>query len=186
MVSAPPDGNQRVVFGTLTRPHGIKGELRLQPARRGDVLPQAVEALWVQSKHGSLRRLAVRSVRRSHDVYLVALEDVPDRTAAEALAGSTALIDAALLPALQDGEMYLYELLGVALVDASGQGLGTVRATIDNHGQDLLVVDTPRGERLLPAVPAFLRKLDRSARQLTVVVPEGLWDDEAPPKVRNS
>jgi len=41
-------------------------------------------------------------------------------------------------------------------------------------GAPLLVVDTPRGELLIPLAEDICTRIDTAARRITVVLPEGL------------
>ena len=66
--------------------------------------------------------------------------------------------------------------MGCQLVDTAGASLGTVRA-VDNYGaQELLVIDGPRGELLMPFVEPLVLSVDLEARRIVCDPPEGLLD----------
>ena len=59
---------------------------------------------------------------------------------------------------------------------ARGEG----RGSIHTGAHEVLVVESARGERLLPYVPAYVVSLDLAAQQLIYDAPPGLLDlDEA-------
>jgi 16S rRNA processing protein RimM len=69
--------------------------------------------------------------------------------------------------------VYLSDLEGCQVVE-KGQPVGTIRAVNLGPGAPLLVVDTPRGELLVPFVPAICRRVDVAAKVVEVELPEGL------------
>lgn len=129
----------------------MKGELRLK------LFSDSVESL---SRHGSLylggveRRLL--SIRDSGKTAVARFEGIEDRSAAEALRGSLVEIERSALPALEDGEYYHADLLGLEAVDREGNRVGTVSA-VENYGAgDLLEIDVEGGKRsLIPFRPGI-------------------------------
>ena len=129
----------------------MKGELRLK------LFSDSVESL---SRHGCLylggveRRLL--SIRDSGKTAVARFEGIEDRSAAEALRGSLVEIERSALPALEDGEYYHADLLGLEAVDREGNRVGTVSA-VENYGAgDLLEIDVEGGKRsLIPFRPGI-------------------------------
>lgn len=122
------------------------------------------------------RLVKILSVRTIHEGALVQLEGVDNRDVAQTLAGARLAIRSTDVPPTASDELYVYELEGFTAKDAAGVVLGQVRQVVDNAGQDLLVLDSPVGERLFPLVPQTLVGFDRDERVVTLRVPEGLWD----------
>jgi 16S rRNA processing protein RimM len=54
--------------------------------------------------------------------------------------------------------------------------LGLVREIIQLPGQDLLAIDTPNGEVLIPMVKQIIISVDIIAKLIVVNPPEGLLD----------
>src|SRR5690606_32187329 len=75
--------------------------------------------------------------------------EVPDRGAAEALRGTTLTVPRAALPALEEGEYYHADLIGLSAVSDSGRALGMVVA-VENFGAgDVLEIEKPDGKRFM-------------------------------------
>ena len=66
------------------------------------------------------------------------------------------------------------------MADTDGQGLGEVTGFLDNSAHFLLKIKQNGQERLFPYVEEFVEGYDRETNTLTVLVPEGLWDDDEP------
>lgn len=80
---------------------------------------------------------------------------VVDRTAAEALRGSTLTVARDALPPLAPGEFYHADVVGLPVVDTAGASVGTVVA-IENFGAgDILEIEKPdRKTFMVPLIPA--------------------------------
>ena len=141
----------RVALAAVAGAHGIKGEVRLKLfAASADSLKQA-KRLFVG---GAERKLA--GLNAAGKVPVARFEGVSDRSAAEALRGSLIEVDRADLPALDDGEYYFADLVGLACVDGEGKTVGIV-ASVENFGAgDLLEVELPDGRKsLIPYRPGI-------------------------------
>jgi 16S rRNA processing protein RimM len=135
---------KRVALAAVAGAHGVKGELRLK------LFADSVESL---ARHSRLyvggRELALKDIKDGGKTAIARFEGISDRTTAEALRGQLIEIDRDRLPALEEGEYYHADLIGLPCVDQAGAALGTVIA-VENFGAgDLLEVERPDGKRSL-------------------------------------
>jgi len=129
------------------------------------------------------RTLNIESVREQGDEVFARLAGVPDRTAAEGLAGGSLWADAATSPPLEDGTYYHHQLLGLSVTDEDGADLGRLSAIQPGGAHDNWEVEMPDGRRfLVPAVAAYVLGVDLSAGRVTVRLAPGLIPE--PPKPR--
>ena len=170
-----------VEIGTLARPHGIRGEIRVNyyadslELLRGDVV-------YLQAGNKPPRKMEIDTVRMHQGTPLIRFVEAPDRTAAEFLRGQTLLIPESALPELDEDEVYLHDMLGLSVVlDATGQKLGVLDHVLFHGEQELWSILTPEGkEILLPAVPEFVEAIDLDAGRILVAPPAGLLELYAP------
>ena len=125
--------------------------------------------------HENGRPLVVESARAHRDRFLVKFRDIDTRSSAEELRGAL-FVDAERTRRLDDDEFWIHDLVGCALVDGAGERLGLVTGVTPGPAQDLLVVDTPAGERFVPFVEPIVRSVDATARTVTIDPPPGLLD----------
>jgi len=137
-------GERRIALAAVAGAHGIKGELRLK------LFSDSIESL---SRHenlyvgGASRRLL--AIRDSGKTAVARFGGIADRSAAEALRGSLVEIDRSALPALEEGEYYHADLIGLSAVDGEGNEVGTV-VGVENYGAgDLLEIEDAAGKRSL-------------------------------------
>ena len=171
-----PDTDVWIQYGFILKAHGVRGELRLIPQSEF-AFPESLEKVRVVLRSGEAKLYTVGFVREIHQAYLLALEEVGDRSKAEALKGAVVQIPREALPALGQGEYYFFEFIGASVFNESDEFLGTVDELLDNGGQILLRISKDDSEHFLPAVPQLVRLFDRLKNRLTVRVPEGLWED---------
>jgi 16S rRNA processing protein RimM len=159
-------------IGTISRPHGIAGEVKVQtfPEYLGAL--EGVKRIYL---NGSAQPTLIQSNRPHQNALLLKLEGVNTRNDAEALRGARVSIKVRELPKLGEGEYYSHELVGMHIVDEAGQDLGELTEVLATGSNDVYVVRTSAGkELLLPVIESVIRKIDLQARIINVVVPEGL------------
>ncbi len=106
---------------------------------------------------------------------LIKFEGIDSRADAERCRG-TLYIDWGELRQLGTDEYWPHELAGCSVVDLSGAALGTVVGVVPGAAQDLLAIDAPAGERLVPIVKDIVVGVDLGDRRVTIDPPEGLLD----------
>ena len=146
----PATSDRRIALAAVAGAHGVKGELRLKLFSDSAESLAAHEKLYVG---GTERRLlAIRDGKMA----VARFEGISDRSAAEALRGSLVEVEREALPALEDGEYYHADLIGLNVADAAGISLGTVVA-VENYGAgDLLEIERDGGKRsLIPFSPGI-------------------------------
>jgi 16S rRNA processing protein RimM len=79
------------------------------------------------------------------------------------------------LRTLGSGAMYLHEIPGAELVEG-GEVIGVARDLVGPAGAELLVVEAGGKEHLIPFRAPIVRRLDRAARRIEVVLPPGLLE----------
>lgn len=163
-------------MGTLTRPHGIRGEICVDwYADSPDLLRQT---FYLQAGNEAPRQVQGARVRMHRGQPLLTLPHVPDRTAAEGLRGVRVLMDRADLPPPSDDEVYLHDIMGLSVLDDStGQPIGVLENVEFPAGQDVWVIRTAEGrEVLFPAVEEFIVAFDLGAGVVRIAPPPGLLD----------
>ena len=134
----------QVTLAAIAGAHGIGGEVRLKLFAEGIESLRRHEAVQVGD-----RRLTLMSVKPGGGGAIARFAEITDRTAAEALRGRLLTVPRSALPALEEGEYYHADLLGLPCESAAGEPLGTVVA-VDNFGAgDIVEIEKPDGKRTM-------------------------------------
>ncbi|PLX41134.1 MAG: 16S rRNA processing protein RimM [Deltaproteobacteria bacterium] len=168
-----PSGEWLVAIGRLGRPHGVRGEIRLDPMGG---LPRGLNGYERFFLGGDPPRLIeVEGWRKSDKVLLIAFTKYLERDEVSSLTGETLYVPRADLPPLRSGEYYYSDLEGCAVVDStSGEELGVVRDVKNWGDYDMLFILSGAKEWLLPVTGEFVDEVDIENERVTVRVPEGL------------
>lgn len=170
-----PGAPGQIDFGRIVGAHGIRGEVKLRPHNPDSELVASLSELRLEYR-GQVRTHVVTAAREHGGVWLLQLEGVTSRNDAEALAGSIAWIDEAQLEPLPDHQYYHHQLVGLAVVDESGEPLGEVRRLLTAGGSDILEIIDGKRERLVPMIDEFVRSIDLAERRIVVRPMPGLFD----------
>lgn len=164
----------RVVIGRIGRPHGIRGEVTVEP--RTDEPDRRFASGCIVLTGDS--HLVVEYSSWHGTRLIVKFEGVGDRGAAELLRGTVLEVDRGTDDRPDDpDEYYDTDLIGMRAVLSTGEDFGTVREILHLPGQDVVAIDRAGTEVLLPFVQEFVPQVDLQSRQMTVEPPPGLVDD---------
>ncbi|MGH8197442.1 MAG: ribosome maturation factor RimM [Steroidobacteraceae bacterium] len=155
------------MLGRITGPFGVRGWVKI--ASFTDPPEQILDyPLWRAGLPGEdSRELRPAEGRRHGKGLVVRLEGIDDRDAALALAKPELWIERRELPALEEGEHYRADLIGLEVVNLQGQRLGRVDYFLDLPAGMVMVVIGER-ERWLPLGKERLLRVDLERGRITV------------------
>jgi 16S rRNA processing protein RimM len=156
-----------VVIGVIVAPHGVRGTVRVRASGSGRHLREGLEPVVAG------RRRRISRVRETPRGFLVDLEGVGDRSGAAAFKGEELLLDRRELDAIEEGEFYVGDLVGLTAVDNAGEILGTVEETFETPAHEILVVRKEGDVLYVPFTLEHVPEVDLDARRVVVRPPEG-------------
>jgi 16S rRNA processing protein RimM len=169
--------DDRVCLGQIGAAHGVRGEVRL---RSFTADPAAIASYGpLESEDG--RIFEIETMRPAKDHFVATLAGIADRDAAERLVNIKLYVPRERLPAPDEAnEFYHADLVGLAVVDRSGQKRGTVIAIHNFGAGDLIEVRPNTGGRteLLPFDEANVPMVDLAAGRIVVDLPLGNADGQ--------
>ncbi|MQA20222.1 ribosome maturation factor RimM [Rugamonas rivuli] len=160
------------VFGA----YGVAGWVRVRPFSEDADALLSVKNWWIDKP--GLHEVEVKQCKLHGGDVVAQLVGVTDRNVAEALKGAAVSVPRSRFPALSDDEFYWAELIGLDVVNLQGEHLGTVTDMMSNGPQSILRIqpaalpdadpEVAAQERLIPFVDAFVIKVDKAAKKITV------------------
>jgi len=170
-----PAEDSYVLLGTVTRPHGIKGELKVRPfTAQPENFVRYGRLYLSETEQGAKNLCTARQARVSGHQVILRLQECNTREMAEALVGQFVWLSTKDLPPLDADEFYLHTLIGKEILTVDGQKLGRAEDFLDGSGQDILVVRQGKQEHLIPIVQAFVHAIE--ADVVVLDLPEGLLE----------
>lgn len=142
--------------------YGVRGWVKVAPQKGVAEALVAAKEWWLGEE---LHRVDEAKV---HSATVVAkLAGIETREQALALKGRKIAVARAALPDADNGRYYLADLVGLEVVNEQGLKLGVVRQWFTNGPQDVMELAGDR-VRLVPWVPAVVKKVDLEAKRIEV------------------
>lgn len=170
-----------VVIGKITGPWGIKGWVKLLSfTDPRDNISEYAHCLCKQGNEW--KNIEFTTIRPQGKSIVGQISGIDDRDQALAFRGAELGVPIAELPALEQGEFYWHQLIGLTVVNeftGERQVLGTVERMMATGANDVMVVapnaqSIDAKERLIPWAPGvYVSDVDADAGVITV-----RWDAE--------
>ena len=172
--------NDWLMVGKLVGVQGLRGELKVNPASDFPERFTKPGPRWLRACDGDRpTQIQLNSGRQlpGRSLFVVRVDGVNDRAAAEALIGQDLLVRGDDRPTLADGEFHLLDLVGMeARLSEQGEAVGKVTDLISG-GNDLLELKRPDGRTLLiPFVEAIVPEVHLDQGWLLLTPPPGLLE----------
>lgn len=156
-----------VVIGRFGRPHGVKGFITIQSFTepRDNILRYAD---WRVFLNNTWTPIKVLSVEVHNKAIIAKIEGYPEREQVACLTNVEIAIEKEQLAALEPGEYYWHQLVGMKVINQKGDSFGVVTEIMPTGSNDVLVV---QGEKrhLIPYLPEqFVIEVNESQRVITV------------------
>ena len=157
--------------GKLTAPHGVMGEVRVQPWADSPQFLCGFSTLYVDQTHWPIQ---VERAGVHKNMAILKFQGVTDVPSALAMRNAILYIDRddAHLP---EGSFFLADIMGLEVRDVeTGRVLGKVDDILTLPANNFYVVRGGEREIMIPAVPQFIQTVDLEGGFLEVHLIEGL------------
>ncbi len=163
-----------VLAGTVVRPHGLRGEVKVRPCTQAPDSLTRYRQVYLSREAGERQPWMCEQARFGGGMVILGLKGCANRAAAEQLVGHQVWLSVADLPPVGANEFYLHTLEGKQAETIDGRVLGRVAAIMTGGGQNLLVIRDGDGEVLVPAVRALIREIGE--QRIILDLPPGLLE----------
>jgi len=167
---------QMVLVGRIARPHGLRGEVIVNPET--DFVEERFASgatMWMKSDDGE-QELTITSARVQNGRPVIGLLGFSSVEDVERLAGVELRVPEQALQSLPDGVFYQHQLVGCVVETIAGERVGGVTRVEGGAGGSLLAVDGARGEILIPFARHICVDIDVDARRIRIEPPDGLLE----------
>ena len=176
-------GKALILLGRFGAPHGVRGEVRLQSYTSDPLAVAAYDGLADESGARRFRLLSVRP--QGKDMLVAKVEGVDDRAGAEALNGVELYLPREKLPAPEEEEFYIADLIGLRAETRDGAEIGVIVAVRNFGAGDILeIAPAAGGESLLfPFTKATVPTVDIPGRRVVVEPPAEIEAERGEKKI---
>lgn len=166
----------RFTVGKIVNTHGLKGELKIQYYTEVPEDFDAFDYLIIEGE--GEKKFEIESNRSVKNTVLVQFKDFTDINQVEKFKNREIYYLRADYDDLEEGQFYVVDLIGLKVVDRTKGEVGILTDVLKNTAQDIYVIKKNDGSGVfyMPAVPAFLEKIDIEAGHIYVTLIEGLME----------
>lgn len=171
-MSEPPDF---VLIGVVARPHGVRGEVCINPISKVEGRFNLLRTVFIDID-GDIKEFRVENVRFKGKQVILQLEGIETRTKAEGLKNAEVGVRYSEIAPLPEGTYYTFDLIGCSVVGSKSGLIGKVGDVLEMPANDVLVVETEKGEILIPLVGNIIKGIDIEQKMISIDEIEGLLD----------
>jgi 16S rRNA processing protein RimM len=164
-----------LAVGKVRRPHGVAGDVLVEIFTDFPERLQPKVIVYAGEHH---LPLTIDRQRIHNDGLLLAFDGFTTPEQVGRFRNQILYISTADATELPEGEYYYHELIGLSVVDETGEPLGEVTEIIQTGANDVYVVTNSAGrELLLPAIDEVVLDVDQVSKSMKVHILPGLMDD---------
>ena len=163
-----------LVIGIIGAPYGVKGWVKIT-SHTHDLDGVFAYTPWLLGQVEESKDYVVDQWRTHNKGLVAKLIGVDDRDDAEGIKNLEISIKAAMLPELDDSDVYWRELVGMQVVTDKGYNLGVIKELFETGANDVLLVKANlndafgQKERMVPyLLDQVIKQVDRQANTVTV------------------
>ena len=165
--------DKEIIIGKIVAPHGVRGDIRIMPLTEKPDLFLELDYLLLEGG----KELTVKNARFHKRMVLVTTKEVTTMNDAELLRDKHIYIKAEDLPALEEDEFYVADLVGIPVYDLEGKQIGTFKDSLATGSNDVYVIAVPGAKDILvPALKEYFKEINLAEKRIVVQLPE--WTDE--------
>jgi 16S rRNA processing protein RimM len=167
-----------LLIGRVVATHGMNGALKVKCAELDLDLFEDLKRVRLSSK-GSEIEHTVLSMKNEGKILLLNLDQITDRTTAEAVIGAEVCCPRNETAQLQSDQWWVRDLIGMKAFKTSGEYIGTISDVIftGNSVLEIKPADPEKKEPfLIPFVEALVPKVDISQGRVEIVDLPGLLE----------
>lgn len=165
-----------LIVGTITQPHGVKGEVKVYP-QTDDVLRfKKCKELYLNTGKEYLL-LHVSSVKFSGQFVVIKFDEFNSMNEVEGLRKKELLVDRAHAVKCKKDEYFIADLIGLNVYEKE-RLVGKIKDVIETGANDVYVIAKEDGkELLLPAIKDCILNVDIENERMEVYILPGLEDE---------
>lgn len=166
---------ERIRVAKVINTHGVHGEVKAIPLSDFPERYAYLKRVFVEGDE--IKECTVQSARWNKNMLLLKFEGIENANDAALLKNKYLAIDRQEAVLLPEDEYYIFEIIGMEVVDINGQRIGTIKDVLQNPANDVYVIrDEENREILVPALKSIVKQVDLERKTMIVELPPGLVD----------
>lgn len=154
---------ERLIIAEVLKPQGIRGELKIKTFTDYPEDVKAFKTVYIDDKPYKILSFRVGTDGAAY----IGLRGIPDRNAAELFRGKLLQGERDDAPALEEGQYYIVDIIGLSCETEDGEVLGKV-TDVSTLSSDIYTIEKAGKKILFPAVKGVVKRVDIENGKLIV------------------
>ena len=162
-------------IGFIRKPHGLQGYLHAKSLSDAPNRFKDLDQIGLEFEDGHRETFDIATCRQTkRDSLLIKFKGIDSLEEASRLRGAYIQVPVAETAPLPDGAFYVFEMIGSEVVSEEEDVIGVIRDIWSMPANDIIVVVTPDGELLIPAIQEVVLKISPEEERIVVRLIPGL------------
>jgi len=166
-------------IGEIVAPHGLKGDIRIKPSSDFPERFTNPGKRWIQKTNELPSEIILMKGKLipGKSIYVISIEGVSSRSAAEKIIGWNLVIPIDSRPELSNDEYHYFDLIGLEVRRGGKKVLIGHVTDLIKGGNDILEIELMEGKKVLvPFVKEIVPEIEIKEKWLLINPPPGLLE----------
>tara|TARA_B100000427_G_scaffold271691_1_gene238737 strand:+ start:62 stop:571 length:510 start_codon:yes stop_codon:yes gene_type:complete len=163
-----------VPFGVLVKPHGLKGYISIRFFNKDSRLLKKEDRIFFNNDVNDF--LTIKDINYNSKNNLIRFFECINRNEVEKFNNTDFYIDKNIFPKLSDDENYFVDFIDCVLFDQDKNKIGIVKDVIPIKSNDILMIDTAFGQKMVPFAKDLILFFDKNDKQLVMTIHKGMFE----------
>ncbi len=164
-----PNIDDLILIGQTLKPYGLLGEMKVRPETFDIERHEKLKTVLFKRAHETeFLTLKIIASRHDDNFWFLKFENLKTPEAAAEYSGGMLFIPASERLELPEDMVYISDLIGLMAIDELGKELGPIKEIHENGAQDLIVIQTPRKEIVIPWLEPFVTSINLPEKKVMV------------------
>lgn len=164
------------LIGYITKPQGLKGEVKVEPVTPNPERFYRLEIVFLQV-NDKTQAYPIDKIRVSDRFVYIKFSGINSRNEAELLRNAEILVEEKDLIQPDQDEYFVHDIVGCRVISENNDEIGIVSDVVQMSSNDIYVVRNGTGtELLVPATKEVVTQVDIGRKIIIIHVLEGLFD----------
>ncbi len=160
--------------GVITTTHGVRGEVKVFPTTDDPQRFKSLKKVYLDTGK-ELLPFEIEGVKFFKNLVILKFKGIDNINDIEKYRGKDLMIPRADAVALEEGEYFIFDLIGSAVFTEDGDELGVLSEILTTAANDVYVVKTSSGkEVLIPSIKECILDVDVDNKKIIVHLLNGL------------
>lgn len=161
-----------IPFGLLVKPHGLKGYISIRFFNKESRLLNKEDRVFFENDVNNF--LIIKDINYNSKNNLIRFFEYLSRDEVEKFNNTDFYIDKNILPKLSKSENYFIDFIDCVLFDQNKNEIGIVQDVIPIQNNDILIINTASGQKMVPFAKDLILFFDKDDRKLVMMIHKGI------------